>query len=485
MKDKIKNIFKSSGINITEKQASQFSLYYKLINDNNSDNDLTRIKGEENFIVKHFVDSVYYTKFVDIPDSIIDIGTGAGFPGIPIKIMFPHVNIIFAEQRNRRVDFLKLAVKALGFTGVEFYSHKVTDKSFFNVNGVITRALEDAPETLDRVEHFLPKGGVVILLKGPDADGDIDKLSRKNRDNFKLVIDKKYILPGTDNARRVLVFEKKTGVFRKIYKIMKDENETRGIAVSSSENKTYKDLKKLITGDGIKKTNSITVSGKKIISDFLLHGDITQCRLILPDDYVENDRDFDLLITRFYNRGALYIFKSSLFKEIDVLKNKTPILVTDMPVIEKWDGSAEMGCNPVIPFQDPANVGAAVRSAAGFGVKRIILAKGAANPFHPKSIRASSGAVFKMRFVKGPSIDEFSNFAGKNIPLVSMDKEGLNIEEFTFPESFFLVSGTEGQGLPENLMQSSVSIPVTDSVESLNASVALSIFLYEWSKHKN
>ncbi len=485
MKDKIKNIFKSSGINITEKQASQFSLYYKLINDNNSNNDLTRIKGEQNFIVKHFVDSVYYTKFVKIPDSIIDIGTGAGFPGIPIKIMFPHINIIFAEQRSKRVDFLKLAVKALGFTGVEFYSHKVTEKSFFTVDGVVTRALEDAPETLDRVEHFLPKGGVVILLKGPDADGDIDKLSKKNRDNFKLLIDKKYILPGTDNARRVLVFEKNTGIFKKIYKIMKDENETRGIAVSSPENKTYKDLKKLVTGNGIKKTNSITVSGKKIISDFLLHRDITQCRLVLPNDYVENDPEFDSLISRFYNRGALYIFKSSLFNEIDILRIKAPILVTDMPVIEKWNGFAEKGCNPVIPFQDPANVGAAVRSAAGFGVKRIILAKGAANPFHPKSIRASSGAVFKMHFVKGPSIDELSDFAARDISIVSMDKEGLSIEEFIFPKSFFLVLGLEGQGLPESLMQSSVSIPVTDSVESLNASVAFSIFLYEWSKHKN
>lgn len=484
MKDKIKNIFKSSGIDLTEEQADQFALYYKLIIDNNHDNDLTRIKGEKNFIVKHFVDSVYYTKFVDIPDSIIDIGTGAGFPGIPIKIMFPHINIIFAEQRNRRVDFLKLAVKALGFTGAEFYSHKVTDKSFFMVNGVVTRALEDAPETLNRVEHFLPKGGIVILLKGPDAGGDIDKLSEKNRDNFTLVIDKKYVLPGTDNARRILVFEKKTEIFRKIYKIMKDENETRGIAVSSPENKTYKELKKLVTGDGIKKTNSITVSGKKIISDFLLQGDITKCKLVLPDDYVENDTEFDSLITRFYNNGSLYVIRNSLFKEIDVLKNKAPVLITDMPGIEIWDGSADKGCNPVIPFQDPANVGAAVRSAAGFGVKRIILAKGAANPFHPKSIRASSGAVFKMLFVKGPSIDELTDYAAESIPLVALDKGGIDIEKFIFPESFFLIPGTEGQGLPESLMQSSVSIPVTDSIESLNASVALSVFLYEWSKQK-
>ena len=231
MKEKIKGLFKAAGIEVTSKQVNQFALYYKLINDNNSDNDLTRIKGEENFIIKHFIDSVYYTKYVKIPDSIIDIGTGAGFPGIPIKIMFPHINIILAEQRSRRVEFLKMAVNSLGLEGVDFYSHKVTDKSFFDVNGVVTRALEDAPETLARVEHFLPEGGLVILLKGPDADGDIKSLTEQNLNDFKLLIDKQYNLPGTNNERRLLVFEKNTSRFRKIYKIMKNENETRGIAV--------------------------------------------------------------------------------------------------------------------------------------------------------------------------------------------------------------------------------------------------------------
>lgn len=484
MEDKIKGLFKTSGFNLTDKEAELFSRYYRLINENNSDNDLTRIKGEGNFIVKHFIDSVYYTKFTEIPGSVIDIGTGAGFPGIPIKIMFPHVNIILAEQRSRRVEFLKLAVSELGLGGVDFYPHKVTEKSFFTVEGVVTRALEDASETLDRVEHFLPEGGRVILLKGPDAGGDLEKLTGKNRFNFSLALDKKYILPGTDNARRLLVFEKKTSIFRKIYKIMKDENETRGIPLSSPENKTYREIKRLVAGEGIKKSNSITISGKKIISDYLSHGDISGCRLILPDDYIESDNDFDLLISKFHDNGALYILKKGLFNEIDPLNNRAPLLITEMPLIEEWDGSLLEGCNPVIPFQDPANVGAAVRSAAGFGVERIILARGAANPYHPKSIRASSGAVFSVSFLKGPSIDEISDSAGGKVTLVSLDRGGADISEFVFPESFILVPGSEGQGIPEGLMHKSVSIPVTDRIESLNASVALSVFLYEWAKHK-
>jgi len=157
IKDKIKKYFHSASIPLTEKQADLFALYYTLINENNDDNDLTRIKGEEQFIIKHFLDSVYICKFVELPESIVDIGTGAGFPGIPLKIMNPSLKLILAEQRKRRCDFLSLALDELGLEGVEIYPHKVTDKSFFDIDGVITRALEDAPDT-EQGWTFFAKG---------------------------------------------------------------------------------------------------------------------------------------------------------------------------------------------------------------------------------------------------------------------------------------------------------------------------------------
>ena len=190
MKSKILKHFKKAGIEIDEFRADLLVQYYNLIIANNDDNDLTRIKGEDNFIIKHFVDSVYYTKFFELPSSLVDIGTGAGFPGIPLKIMFPDLTLILAEQRKRRIDFLKLAVNELELKDVDFYPHKVTEKSFFNVDGVITRALEDAPETLSRVEHFLPRGGRVILLKGPDAQGDLDQLTERNKKLYSIETDR-------------------------------------------------------------------------------------------------------------------------------------------------------------------------------------------------------------------------------------------------------------------------------------------------------
>ncbi len=482
---KIKKYFDEAKIPISEKQIMQFALYYKLIVENNDDNDLTRIKGEDQFVIKHFIDSVYYTKFLSLPESLVDIGTGAGFPGIPLKIMNPQIHLILAEQRSRRVEFLKLAVKELKLNGVEFYGHKVTDKSFFNVRGVVTRALEDAPETLSRVEHFLPEGGAVIFLKGPDAAGDLQSLSDSNKKNYTLELDRSYSLPGTDFARRILLFRKGKDTFRKIYKIMKNETDTPGIAITSEDNKTYKEIKRLAGGEGIKKLGSAAIAGKKIISDYLAKNDYRDLKLLLPDDYIETSKEFDLIISKFRSGGSLYILKKSLYNELDVSTGKTPILIAPLPEMKEWDGLISEGCTPVIPFQDPLNVGSAVRSAAGFGITKIILSSDASNPYHPKSVRASSGAVFEIEFMRGPSLNEIFSIAEKSgIEILALDKNGRDISEVDFPSKFILIPGIEGPGLPEIYMNRSVSIPLSDKIESLNASVALSIFMYEWSRKK-
>lgn len=478
---RIRELFKEAGIRISENQISQFARYYTLINENNDDNDLTRIKGEDGFVIKHFIDSIYCLKYIKLPASIVDIGTGAGFPGIPLKIMNPDLRIILAEQRSRRVEFLKLAVRELGLTSVEFYPHKVTEKSFFNVEGVVTRALEDAPVTLERVEHFLPRGGVVILLKGPDAGGDIRSLSEKNSEVFTLETDEEYTLPGTEHRRRLLLFRKERETFRKIYKIMKIESETPGVAVTSEENRTFKEVRKLADGEGVRKSNAVTIPGKKIIRDFLcLYKDKGQ-KMILPDDYVETDQSFDDILSGFRKRGALYIFKRSLFNEIDLSATRSPLLVAELPDIETWNGEVAEGCTPVIPFQNPLNVGSAVRSAAGFGVKRIILTQDAANPYHPKSIRASAGAVFEMEFVRGPRLDEFAGMLGSSQNRIfTLDRSGTPLYTISFPERFIVIPGIEGPGLPDNLKTDAVSIPLSGNIESLNAAVALSVFLYQW-----
>ena len=137
------------------------------------------------------------------------------------------------------------------------------------------------------------------------------------------------------------------------------------------------------------------------------------------------------------------------------------------------------GCSLLIPFQDPENVGAVIRCAAAFDVQRIIVLSESANPFHPKAIRTSAGAVFSARLFEGPSLDMLS----QDLPVIALSSSGRPLAGMRFPESFYLLTGMEGPGLPPRLQADAVAIPMAAGVESLNAAVATAIALYEWRRN--
>ena len=142
----------------------------------------------------------------------------------------------------------------------------------------------------------------------------------------------------------------------------------------------------------------------------------------------------------------------------------------------KWSPSEGLpdGCTLLVPFQDPENVGAVIRSAVAFGVAAIIMLHEAANPYHPKSVRASGAVVFRANLLQGPSIHHLP----ENLPIVPLSKEGKKISDFKFPAKFALLPGIEGPGLPDRYRKAGVSIPVSPEVESLNAAVATAIALF-------
>jgi len=479
----MKKFFSQSGLKPDKEQENRFFRLYQMLRQYNEELDLSRLKSDEDIFIKHFVDSVYFAKFTDLPSSLVDIGTGPGFPGIPLKIMHPEVNIILAEPRHKRVYFMEKVIKELGLSGISIYPHLVTEKSFFEVNGVITRALESADETLSRVKHFLPENGRIILLKGPEADKDLKTLSEKNRSDYEMTENVPYTLPETSYNRRLIVFRKTVSSMVKTFRIFHNPEETTGFPITSKENKKFKEFKKLTSADKIKKSGKVIVSGKKIIKDMLELSPRNNRELIIFDEYAEADQEFENIISAFSESKELFILKKSLFNELDLFKTSCPLLVTDIPESEDWIPSEVSGCSLIVPFQDPANVGTVIRSAAGFGVKNIIMLKESANPFHPKSIRSSAGSVFSVNIKKGPSLGSLNKIIMKNeISLVSLDKEGTDINDFTFPENFLLLPGIEGPGLPDEFKNMSVSIPLDKGIESLNAAIAASIALFEWKK---
>jgi TrmH family RNA methyltransferase len=120
-------------------------------------------------------------------------------------------------------------------------------------------------------------------------------------------------------------------------------------------------------------------------------------------------------------------------------------------------------------------LGACLRSAESFGVSNIILLKESAFPFHPKAIRASSGSCFRLPLFEGPSLKEFTAEG-----LLALDMNGESLDQFDWQPNGRLLVGEEGQGLPERISATRISIPMRSSLDSMNATVAASIALFSY-----
>lgn len=480
----IRELFHRSGFDLTPRQLEQYTLYHGLLVKHNDDRDLTRLTSFEDIVIKHFIDSVYFTKLVRVPSPLLDIGTGAGFPGVPLAIMDPDLSLIMSEPRKKRVAFLETVIRELGLENTEVYPHMVTARSFFEVAGVVTRALEPIDDTLSRVAHFLPRGGRVLFMKGPDAEEDVRSLSAANTGAYVRAEDREYALPGTSHRRRIIVYEKTSTATSRTYSILKDLSSTAGTAITSPDNASFRELKRLNESDGIRKSGRALVAGRKVVAELISGRAGSMRQMILTDGHSESDEAMNAAIGEFDGRGALLVLKKALFNELDLFNTKGPLLVVDVPDIGEWDRAVGPGCTLLVPFQDPVNVGSAIRSAAGFGVREVVMLKEAAHPFHPKSVRASAGAVFAVRITRGPSLHELPSVLGAGGPeLIALDRGGKPLPGLAFPERFLLLPGIEGPGLPDELKARAVSIPLDDAIESLNAPVALSIALYEWRRY--
>ena len=253
------------------------------------------------------------------------------------------------------------------------------------------------------------------------------------------------------------------------------------IIIASPDNRTFKALCKLTDARGQKKQDRTLVAGAKLVSEFVHERPGECCSLIVCDGF--QHPGMDDVVRQFAVQGNLTMLKRGLFSQLDMFNTGMPLLEVLTPVIPQWDCHLTgQGCVLALPFQDPVNVGAAARSAAAFGVRQVVLLREAASPFHPKSVRASGGAVFKLSFFRGPSLPEVVQLPDVAPHIVALDMQGASILHYSFPAHFLLLPGIEGQGLPEKLRLRAVSIPMPGAVESLNAATAVSIALFCWSK---
>ena len=256
--------------------------------------------------------------------------------------------------------------------------------------------------------------------------------------------------------------------------------------ITSTTNPQFKIWKSLTTSKGIKENNRFFLMGEKLIAEFF--DDLTGFaeRGFKPEYLIFDKEISPLTIGKTgSDRAGVKTTQLSieLFKELDVLGTKSPLLIltfNDFSV--KNFEVPPQGLELICPLGDPRNLGALIRSAAGFSVNQIVLTKESTHPFLPHSIKASAGAALKIDFCK-------TALAIFEIPLVEANFAlalfGESIASAAWPPNLRLWVGEEGPGLSLEHAQKKtmkfVNIP-TKNIESLNAMVSTSLALWEWKK---
>jgi 16S rRNA (guanine527-N7)-methyltransferase len=201
-------LLQSYGVTLKTPVLDKLWAYHQLLRKHNHDQDLTRLIGFETIAQRHYADCmILHSKMGgDWPASLVDIGSGAGFPGIMIKLMSPKTRIVLAEPRPRRVDFLNLVIKELDLKDISVFGHKVTSKSLTEpFDGAITRAFEDISITLLRLGSSLKVGGKAIFMKGPAV---VEELRTLSHPGYVLTKNLTYRIPNTTLDRALVIFER-------------------------------------------------------------------------------------------------------------------------------------------------------------------------------------------------------------------------------------------------------------------------------------
>jgi 16S rRNA (guanine527-N7)-methyltransferase len=167
------------GIELNDSQLTQFNVYKnELLQWNAKTNLISEISSQE-IITRHFLDSLTAMQFIQKPNArIIDVGCGAGFPGLPLKIALPTLELYLLETNRRKVSFLKHIIRLLNLSEATVIHDRVeniikTDSWKEKFDILISRAAFKLSELLPQGEYFLAPGGELIALKGPNVDKEL------------------------------------------------------------------------------------------------------------------------------------------------------------------------------------------------------------------------------------------------------------------------------------------------------------------------
>ena len=201
---------KQLGLTPTTQQLQQLEKFYQLLIDWNKKINLTRITDKEDVYLKHFYDSLTIIKEIDLSkvNTLCDVGTGAGFPGIVLKIFYPNLKITLIDSLLKRVNYLNEIIKELELKDIKAIHTRGEDyHETFDI--VTARAVANIEKLLKYTMHLVNKNGKLIAMKG-NIEEELTK-DVKNRINKKYKITKinKFLLPREKSSRSLVIIENK------------------------------------------------------------------------------------------------------------------------------------------------------------------------------------------------------------------------------------------------------------------------------------